>query len=988
MKTRTHVEDTGIQLNLGFDNIGNQALAEYEIKKPDYDYVRRDYDSIGKAQYAPARYRRENEEWISAASEKDHARIMFLGDITCFGKQFIEAQVGRSFDFNHEFEPLKGIFEQADLVVGNLETMIFPQAPYRSEKLASEQNYYCNAPIEFLDALRNAGIDALTNANNHDLDTGAVGIGETIDNIERFGFIQTGTFKTDKKHYELINVTGFKAALIAFTTLHNGKQENLTPEGENFLLNTYSRRKAEKLIAAARADGAEVVFVCIHWGVEHKLEQNDKQEQIARELAKMGCDCVIGSHPHVLQPYTVLNVESKSVPAFYSLGNFISHNADGPKSRSVIACIDLKREDGAVRLECSYIPIFTSENYGDKRYVVLPIKEKSMDVKNKVNRLTWIGKVLGNEIAANTDIAFEHFAEDPTTAPEARNEKKLNLASLKELSVKYDSGTFVYTVWKDHVRLDALSENSGAVSFTVPDVLLKIPVTEIGEGAFEGGQKIGKINFKKNVVKISKRLCRNCINLEGVQLGSGVREIEAEAFENCVRLSSAVLKGAVKKVGEKAFANCINLRSVKIASGVTEIADNAFEGCARVVFYCAEGSYAERYAKAHGFPVKFMPYPLSDDADEEPAPAAVKKPEPDVKKPEPVEKEKKAQDKEKQLSEKEALKARKEAIYKKKMDFNLDRVVAATGWDKKYAEEKFFEANQRTQCTPLEFYMYRFYERTPEEQETFYLACYQKFLQAKYGKNKEFVKMLYDKERTNLFFSEYVRRPWCVNTKVSFEEFKEIFKDSKRIMYKPNDGHRGYGIEAFYIDDTNIREVYDKLVTYPYGVIEEFITQHPEMSKLSPSSVNSLRFVTISSNKKPVSDDGKKLAVVYSMVRIGRGKSIVDNLHSGGMVSNVDMETGTLETHGADRNGKMFATHPETGVTIKGFKIPYFNEAREMVIEAIKKNCVEGYLGWDIAISESGPKLLEVNDRPGSDGLQTAYAQEGKGVKYVMEKYL
>ncbi|MBR5020959.1 MAG: hypothetical protein IKY17_04955, partial [Oscillospiraceae bacterium] len=49
---------------------------------------------------------------------------------------------------------------------------------------------------------------------------------------------------------------------------------------------------------------------------------------------------------------------------------------------------------------------------------------------------------------------------------------------------------------------------------------------------------------------------------------------------------------------------------------------------------------------------------------------------------------------------------------------------------------------------------------------------------------------------------------------------------------------------------------------------------------------------------------------------------------------------------------------------------------------------VEGYIGWDIAISENGPMLLEVNDRPGSDGLQTAPAQAKMGMKFLMEKYM
>ena len=332
--------------------------------------------------------------------------------------------------------------------------------------------------------------------------------------------------------------------------------------------------------------------------------------------------------------------------------------------------------------------------------------------------------------------------------------------------------------------------------------------------------------------------------------------------------------------------------------------------------------------------------------------------------------------------------ARKEAAYQKKVDASVKKVMERTGWDYESTKAKLLATAERTGCTPTEFFLYRFYELTEEEQDTYYIAKYQKLFQKKYGTNKDFVALLYDKERTNNHFAEYVRRPWCVNTKVTFEQFSETFKDTTRVMYKPIAGHRGYGVEAIYLTPENMKEVYDRLATYPEGVVEAFIKQHPEMCKLSPTSVNSLRFVTFSSNKKPVTPDGKMVDIAYSIVRFGREGAIVDNLHSGGMVANVDLETGCLATDGADRNGDMWVTHPDTGVTIKGFKIPYFEEAREMVKEAIATRKVEGYIGWDIAISENGPMLLEVNDRPGSDGLQTAPAQAKQGMKFLMEKYM
>ena len=332
-------------------------------------------------------------------------------------------------------------------------------------------------------------------------------------------------------------------------------------------------------------------------------------------------------------------------------------------------------------------------------------------------------------------------------------------------------------------------------------------------------------------------------------------------------------------------------------------------------------------------------------------------------------------------------KASSEAAFRKTLNRTVTKVAKITGWSPKEVEAKFWQAHNHVKCSPSEYFRYRLYNLTPQEQETYYYSFNQAILQKKYGTDKEFVSIICDKERTNLYFSDYVRRPWCVNNRVSFEQFCDIFRNSSRVIYKPSGGHCGYGIEAFDLNDQTRQAVYNKLITYPQGVVEEYICQHPDMQRLSPSSVNSLRFVTVSSftkskNREPFVD------IVYSIVRIGRGDSVVDNLHSGGMVANADLETGILVTGGADHTSTLYAVHPETGTPIKGFKIPYFFETLELVKEAIEKNRVEGYLGWDWAIGENGPLLMEVNARPGADGLQTAYALEGKGMKHVMEKYL
>ena len=589
----------------------NAWLAQYELKAPDYDYIEREYVGMEDASYPPARYTKKGDVWVPKKLKnrlfgRKNASLMFIGDITCFEKQFDEARNGDDYDFSFEFDKVRPIFNQADLVVGNLETMIFPDAPYRTEKYVSEQNFHCNAPIEFLDAIRKAGVDVLTNANNHDMDTGAVGIGETIDRVEKFGFIQTGTFKSDKKRYELITVQGFKIAIVAFATEHNNKRCNLTREGVEFLLNDYSREKAEKIIGEARADGAELVFVCIHWGKENKTVNNSAQEAIAEELVELGYDCIIGSHPHVLQPFTKMyDEDAKEVPVFYSMGNFVSHNANNVKARSVIACIDIVRTGKRVDLEASYIPIYTSNNCGPKKYVVLPINAHAIDPRN-IRKKQQIAEIMGEEIGMTTGILYHECIEKPELPTGGKKDNKPNLAKVKEFPIAYDDGKFAFTIHEKSATLNGLSPEIATSSYSVPSKVLGKPVSELAPGAFAGNVNMKKINFSMSLSEISEGACRDCPVLEGFQLGSKITVIRPEAFAGCVKLSAATMRTNVQRIESGAFRGCTALRSVKIPANVTFIADDAFEGCEKAVFYCEADSYGLYYAKAHGFQAVVM----------------------------------------------------------------------------------------------------------------------------------------------------------------------------------------------------------------------------------------------------------------------------------------------------------------------------------------------------------------------------------------------
>lgn len=173
------------------------------------------------------------------------------------------------------------------------------------------------------------------------------------------------------------------------------------------------------------------------------------------------------------------------------------------------------------------------------------------------------------------------------------------------------------------------------------------------------------------------------------------------------------------------------------------------------------------------------------------------------------------------------------------------------------------------------------------------------------------------------------------------------------------------------------------------GVVEKYIVQHHKMNELSPTAVNTIRFATIYSEHGTVNKEGKKMDIAYAVQKMGGKDSVVDNLHQGGVAALIDVETGKICTDGIDMHGVIQKVHPVTGTPLKGFEIPYFKEAKEMIFKMMKEFDMYGYLGWDVCIEEDGPTVVEVNGRPGVNlPTHTLVVTEGRGIKEHMRQYL
>ncbi len=226
--------------------------------------------------------------------------------------------------------------------------------------------------------------------------------------------------------------------------------------------------------------------------------------------------------------------------------------------------------------------------------------------------------------------------------------------------------------------------------------------------------------------------------------------------------------------------------------------------------------------------------------------------------------------------------------------------------------------------------------------------------------DKEQASWLRDKEEALIKFEKYTKRDWCGYRFHSDKKDYEAFSNKHdRCIVKPLNDSCGRGIHV--VETLNPLgggyTLYDYCHTnnvYP----EELIEQHSVMSSLHQNSINTVRIVTVA---------GKCVA---SALRMGCGGSVMDNAVSGGLFALVDIETGIVTTMGMNYENLRVVKHPDSGVIIPGFSIPYWKESKKLVEDAAHVVNKLRIIGWDIAITPNGPTLVEANDEPGMPLLQ------------------
>ena len=293
-----------------------------------------------------------NEQYmaIEAAFEApapQRVRLLFAGDAMCHTPQIRSAyRKGGSIDFKSAFAGVKPHFDKADIAIVNLETTISPNSRY--------SGYPCfSSPKQYADALAWLGADVAILANNHCCDNGAIGVRSTIAKLDSLGIAHTGVFHNaeERERNAILRLehNGIKLAIVNYTYGTNG---NPVPRG--CIVNRINTAQMAKDIELA-SKGSDCVIACMHWGFEYQQQPCSEQRKLAQFLHSHGVDLVIGSHPHVVQPY----VATDSLITLYSLGNFISNQKKPNTDGGLLAEIEIEKgADGVCKYSLHTIPVW------------------------------------------------------------------------------------------------------------------------------------------------------------------------------------------------------------------------------------------------------------------------------------------------------------------------------------------------------------------------------------------------------------------------------------------------------------------------------------------------------------------------------------------------------------------------------------------------------------------------------------------------------
>jgi poly-gamma-glutamate synthesis protein (capsule biosynthesis protein) len=316
-------------------------------------------------------------KFSAACAAGDRLVIAAVGDVllhTGLQKQALADPAG----FGSLWSDASDLLSGADVTYANLEGPTAPgvtsggravsdPGPVFDGRVYSSYPQFNYHPSLIAD-LKSAGVDVVSTANNHSLDRRSLGVDRTVDELRRAGMPFTGTRRRGDSSawYAVTEARGFTLAWLACTYGTNG-----IPDPHRQVLHCYRDESQVVALVAQLSSRSDIdaVIVTPHWGLEYHAKPARKEINLAHRLLDAGATAVLGSHPHVVQPWQkYVTDDGRETFVIYSLGNFVSGQRHLARRSTLLLQLGLtRRADGSVALNgARYVPLHMSRDHDSR----------------------------------------------------------------------------------------------------------------------------------------------------------------------------------------------------------------------------------------------------------------------------------------------------------------------------------------------------------------------------------------------------------------------------------------------------------------------------------------------------------------------------------------------------------------------------------------------------------------------------------------------
>ncbi|MBD7918842.1 CapA family protein [Cellulomonas sp. Sa3CUA2] len=251
--------------------------------------------------------------------------VVAAGDVLPHMPVLRSARDGDGYDFDRLLGPLDPWVEAADLALCHLEVPIVPAGS------APSGFPVFGAPAQLVGGLADQGWDGCSTASNHSVDRGWAGVGATLDALDAAGLGHVGTARSaaEDAQPQLYRLErGGRTVTVAHLAATYGTNGMPVDVDKPWSVRLIDATDLVRRATDARAAGADVVLLSLHWGTEYRTAPTDVQRALAQQLAESGVvDLVIGHHAHVPQLVEHLagGPGGQGMWVAYGLGNYVSN---------------------------------------------------------------------------------------------------------------------------------------------------------------------------------------------------------------------------------------------------------------------------------------------------------------------------------------------------------------------------------------------------------------------------------------------------------------------------------------------------------------------------------------------------------------------------------------------------------------------------------------------------------------------------------------